>query len=216
MAPELVPLANALRSMKRANSGLTWIRQRHVTTFLKNLALQPSITHESIDALPRSRTRDYVRGLLVEHGVLPRRDETKVRYQEWAQDALERLTDEANRAIIDRYIRWHHLRRMNELEAVSHGTFLRSKQTVTVAINFLNWLHDREIPLEDLQQADVDDWVRDGPTTRLIADRFLNWAMGNRSAPSSLKAHATAAAPARSSAAPTRTPRWARSWTARV
>ena len=186
MAPELVPLANALRSMKRANSGLTWIRQRHVTTFLKNLALQPSITHESIDALPRSRTRDYVRGLLVEHGVLPRRDETKVRYQEWAQDALERLTDEANRAIIDRYIRWHHLRRMNELEAVSHGTFLRSKQTVTVAINFLNWLHDREIPLEDLQQADVDDWVRDGPTTRLIADRFLNWAMGNRIAPSGL------------------------------
>jgi integrase len=173
--------------MKRANSGLTWIRQKHVTTFLKNLALQPSITHESIDALPRSRTRDYVRGLLVEHGVLPRRDETKVRYQEWAQDALERLTDEANRAIIDRYIRWHHLRRMNELEAVSHGTFLRSKQTVTVAINFLNWLHDREIPLEDLQQADVDGWVRDGPTTRLIADRFLNWAMENRIAPSSLK-----------------------------
>ena len=76
---------------------------------------------------------------------------------------------------------------MNELEAVSHGTFLRSKQTVTVAINFLNWLHDREIPLEDLQQADVDDWVRDGPTTRFIADRFLNWAMGNRIAPSGLK-----------------------------
>jgi len=76
---------------------------------------------------------------------------------------------------------------MNELEAVSHGTFLRSKQTVTVAINFLNWLHDREIPLEDLRQADVDDWVRDGPTTRLIADRFLNWAMGNRIAPSGLK-----------------------------
>jgi hypothetical protein len=108
--------------MNRANSGLTWIRQKHVTTFLKNLALQPSITHESIDALPRSRTRDYVRGLLVEHGVLPRRDETKVRYQEWAQDALERLTDEANRAIIDRYIRWHHLRRMNELDpSFAHG-----------------------------------------------------------------------------------------------
>ena len=70
---------------------------------------------------------------------------------------------------------------MNELEAVSHGTFLRSKQTVTVAINFLNWLHDREVPLEDLQQADVDDGVRDGPTTRLIADRFLNWAMGTAS-----------------------------------
>lgn len=187
MAAELVPLANALKSMKRANSGLTWIRQKHVATFLKDLALQPSITHENIDALPRSRTRDYVRGLLVEHGVLPRRDETRVRYQEWAEAALARLTDDDNRAIIERYVRWHHLRRMNQMETVPHGTFLRSKQTVTVAINFLNWLHENEIELCDLQQADVDNWVVSGPTTNLIVDRFLNWSMDNRIAPSGLK-----------------------------
>lgn len=35
MAPELIPMATALKSMKRANSGLTWIRQRHVMPFLK-------------------------------------------------------------------------------------------------------------------------------------------------------------------------------------
>lgn len=180
IAEPLVPLAAALKSMKRANSGLTWIRQKHVTDFLRQLAIHPEITHESIDTLPRSRTRDYVRGLLVEHGVLARRDETKVRYQEWAQAALDRLTDETNRAIIDRYVRWHHLRRMNQMETVPHGTSLRSKQTVTVAINFLNWLHERQTPLEDLQQADLDAWVAGGPTTRLIADRFLNWAIDNR------------------------------------
>lgn len=33
IVPELVPLANALKSTKRANSGLTWIRQKHVTPF---------------------------------------------------------------------------------------------------------------------------------------------------------------------------------------
>lgn len=32
MAAELVPVATALKSMKRSNSGLTWIRQRHVTS----------------------------------------------------------------------------------------------------------------------------------------------------------------------------------------
>ena len=73
------------------------------------------------------------------------------------------------------------------MDAVSHGTFLRSKQTVTVAINFLNWLHERGIALEDLQQADVDAWIGSGPTTRLIADRFLNWAATNRIAPRGLK-----------------------------
>jgi hypothetical protein len=59
IATELVPAAAAFKSMKRANSGLTWVKQKHV----------------SLDQLPVSRTRDYVRGLLVEHGALPRRDE---------------------------------------------------------------------------------------------------------------------------------------------
>ena len=48
--------------MPRANSGLTWIRQPHVTTFLTGLARAETITHESLDQLPASRTRDYVRG----------------------------------------------------------------------------------------------------------------------------------------------------------
>ncbi|MFT4081072.1 MAG: hypothetical protein QM638_00650 [Nocardioides sp.] len=187
VAQILLPLAEALKSMERANSGLTWINQTHVTAFLKELAVHPRINHEGIDELPRSRTRDYVRGLLVEHGVLPRRDEAIVRYQEWARSALERLTHDDNRAVIDRYVRWHHLRRMHEMETVLNGTLLRSKQTVTVAINFLNWLHEQEIPLEDLRQADVDRWILTGSTTHLIVDRFLNWCMQNRIAPAGLK-----------------------------
>jgi len=71
MAPELVALAGALKSMERANSGLTWIRQKHVTQFLQTLAVTPTVTHQAMDALPYSRTREYVRGLLVEHGALP-------------------------------------------------------------------------------------------------------------------------------------------------
>lgn len=35
IAEPRLPLAQALKSMKRANSGLTWIRQRHVTEFLQ-------------------------------------------------------------------------------------------------------------------------------------------------------------------------------------
>jgi hypothetical protein len=63
--------------MKRANSGLTWIQQPHVTGFLRQLAASPDITHTGLDQLPASPTREYVRGLLVEHNVLPRRDEAK-------------------------------------------------------------------------------------------------------------------------------------------
>lgn len=124
ISPELVPLAEALKAMKRANSGLTWIRQTHVTEFLQSLAVTPNPTHETVDALPASRTREFVRGLLVEHGVLARRDPYRARYDEWAQGTLDRLTDPGNRDVIRRYLRWQHQRRMNQMDQVSLGLSL--------------------------------------------------------------------------------------------
>lgn len=177
IAPGLVPLAGALKSMTRANSGLTWIRQKHVTAFLGSLAVAPVITHDALDALPSSATREYVRGLLVEHGSLPRRDELLARYQAWAEDALSRLTEPDHRDLVRRYVRWHHQRRMNHMDRVPLGTFLRSKQTVTVAIDLLNWLAGHEIGLAELRQGHLDAWQAEGPATRLAADCFLRWAI---------------------------------------
>jgi len=178
MAAELVPVARALKSMKRSNSGVTWIRQRHVTAFLKDLAVAPTITHEKLDELPGAdRTRNYIRGLLVEHGALPRRDELAVRYNQWTTGALERVSSDAHRDVVRRYIRWHLQRRMNQMETVPHGTFLRSKQTVTVAIEFLNWLHDHGLTLYELRQEHLDAWLADGPSTRRFVDRFIPWAI---------------------------------------
>lgn len=187
IVPELVPLAEALKSMKRANSGLTWIRQKHVSNFLQELAVTKTMTHEAVDALPKSRTREFVRGLLVEHGVLPHRDLYRNRYDEWSREALVRVTDAANRDVMRRYIRWQHQRRMNQMDQVPQGTFLRSKQTVTVAINFLNWLTDRGTELGKLKQEHLDVWQSTGPSTRLIADRFLRWAINTRLVRSDLK-----------------------------
>ena len=178
MAAELVPVAAALKSMKRSNSGVTWIRQRHVTAFLKDLAVAPSITHEKLDELPGAdRTRNYVRGLLVEHGALPRRDELTVRYAQWATSALARVSGDDHRDVVRRFIRWQLQRRMNRMETVPHGTFLRSKQTVTVTIEFLNWLNDHGITLAELQQEHLDAWLADGPSTRRFVDRFIPWAI---------------------------------------
>ncbi|KSZ56591.1 Fis family transcriptional regulator [Rhodococcus rhodochrous] len=186
IAAELTPVATALKAMARPNSGITWIRQRHVTAFLGALVTVPAITHHSLDTLPASRTRDYVRALLVEHGVLPQRDETRIRYRQWASDALDRIHQPAMREIIDRYVRWHLLRRMNQSETVSHGAFLRSKQTVTVAIDFVNWLDSEGLELGDLRQSHLDRWIATGPTTRLIVDRFLGWATASRLVPAEL------------------------------
>ena len=166
--------------MKRANSGLTGIRQKHVTQFLQTLATAPTVTHEAVDALPPSRTREFVRGLLIEHGALPQRNLYRTRYEEWSRDALNRLTDPVNRDVIRRYIRWQHQRRMNQMDQIPQGTFLRSKQTVTVATDFLNWLTDHGIELGELEQQHLEAWQATGPSTRLVADRFLGWAIKTR------------------------------------
>ncbi|UKA61114.1 Fis family transcriptional regulator [Arthrobacter sp. FW306-04-A] len=162
--------------MKRANSGLTWIQQAHVTTFLQELAASPVITHASLDQLPTSTTREYVRGLLVEHNVLPRRDELNTRFTGWAEQALDRIITPNHRDIVRRYIRWHHQRRMNQMDEVTQGTFLRAKQSVTVAIDLLNWLTEHDTDLAAITQAHMDRWQAEGPTTRGIAVRFIDWA----------------------------------------
>jgi hypothetical protein len=76
---------------------------------------------------------------------------------------------------------------MNQIDEVSRGTFLRSKQSVTVAIDFLNWLTERGVALVELQQGHLDAWQAEGPTTRGIADRVLKWAIKTNAAHSGLK-----------------------------
>lgn len=176
ISPQLAPVAAALKSMSRANSGLTWIRQPHVQAFLTELAAEPTVTHQRLDRLPVSRTREHVRGLLVEHGVLPRRDDLLARYLTWAETALERLPHPDDRELLRRYLRWHQLRRLRQGPPVTPGSFLRAKQTVTVAVDLLLWLRSHGADLTRLGQADLDRWQAEGPSTRGHASRFLAWA----------------------------------------
>ncbi|KLU08416.1 Fis family transcriptional regulator [Kocuria sp. SM24M-10] len=177
MHPGLAPVATALKAMDRPNSGLTWLHQPHVTAFLTDLATTATINHETLDALPPSRTRDYVRALLVAHGALPPRDEQLARFTAWNRDAIQRLPAGEHREARRRFIRWHQTRRMTTTDGeTTQGTFLTAKQTTTVAIDFLTWLTNRGTTLSELAQADLDDWQAGGPTTRERADRFLRWA----------------------------------------
>jgi len=184
----LRPLADALKSMPRANSGLTWLRQDHVTTFLQQLALNPATSHAQLDRLPPSRTREYVRALMVEYDILPRRDELMVRFSGWAETAITRIPEGPDRDAVNRYMRWQLQRRMRGAGPITESTFLRAKQNVTVAANFINWLHnDRGKTLQQVGQADVDAWLATGPTTRQFAERFLAWAVKGRITPSALE-----------------------------
>lgn len=65
---------------------------------------------------------------------------------------------------------------MNQVDELTHGTFLRAKQSVTVAIDLLNWLTEHDTELAVLTHAHLDRWQAEFPTMRGIASRFLDWA----------------------------------------
>ncbi len=176
----LVPLADALRGMPRANSGLTWIKQKHVYAVLHQLAIaELELSHDALDRLPKSNTVTYIRELLVEHQVLPRRDRYVAGYEQWLAAKLAAIADDEHRKVIQRFGTWHHLRRLRARSAASPVTlsaFMNAKQSTTVAINFLDWLGGRGVELAEVSQVDIDRWHATGPSTSGRVDTFLFWA----------------------------------------
>lgn len=181
-------IVNALSSMERPNSGLTWIRQPHVERVLRELPRYRELTHEVVDRLPPGSTSNYVRGLLVEHGVLPSRDERLAAFQAWSATAKQRITTEPHRKILTRFIRWHLEKRLVSMDSVTDSAFLRAKQTVTVTIDFCNWLAaEHGISVEQATQSHIDRWQATGPTTRGHIYRFIRWAIKVRLVASDLE-----------------------------
>ena len=183
----LEPLARAIAGMERANSGVTWLRSPAVQALLRGLADgSVPLEHAALDALPASRTVEYVRGLLVEQGVLLRRDRRVADYGPWLDARLGTIDDSQRRQLLERYARWHHLRRLRGHAAtgpVSEAAFQRAKQAVTVAGQFLQWLADDGLSLADARQRHIDQWYADGTSTAVHVETFLYWAREHRLLP---------------------------------
>jgi len=147
-----------------------------------------TLTHEILDGLPAGRTSDYVRSLLVEHGALPSRDERLTRFQAWAATALERITTADHRKVISRFLRWNLDKRLLSMSPVTDSAFLRAKQSLTVTIEFCNWLAaEHNTGMDQLTQAHIDLWQSTGPTTREHIARFIRWAIKSRLIPADLE-----------------------------
>ncbi|WJJ14429.1 Fis family transcriptional regulator (plasmid) [Prescottella equi] len=188
VSTSLEPLAVAIAAMPRANSGVTWIRANpKVRELLRALGDGTvELTHEALDNLPGSRTVEFIRGLLVANDALPPRDRLLAAYERWLHKKLETIADDDHRRIVERFGRWHHLRKLRDhakAGPVESGPFLRAKQSTTVAVQFLAWLATRGRELGGCTQHDLDSWYGTGPSTRQHVERFLYWCRSNRLTP---------------------------------
>lgn len=184
IATPLLPLADAIKTMPSARSGITWLQSPKVKGLLRGLgSAEIALTHQSFDQLPASRSVEYLRGLLIGHGMLPARDKHLAQYGRWFEAKLAGIEDADQRRLIELYGHWHQLRYLRSQAAkgeVARTTFLRAKQSTTVAIDFLGWLKHRGRRIGECTQHDIDAYFASGPSTRLHARSFLYWAKNAR------------------------------------
>lgn len=159
---------------------LNWLRAGAGAPILAAIASGTMpLSHDALDAHPRSRAADHVRQMLVTHGALPARDEDLARLERWIDDVVAAMSRVEDARLVRRFTTWHvlrSLRRRIEQRRPKERTATRyARNQVRAAIAVLDWLAERGITLGECTQHDVDRWLAGAPWRR-DARHFLTWA----------------------------------------
>jgi len=182
--PGLHRLIDALCAVDRPESVITWKRHPDVIRLLADIGTgKISLDHAGIDAAPAGRAREHLRQMLVHTGLLPARDVDLSYFETWLQNRLNSISDPAVRRPLERFATWHHLERIRRRAHHGddvHGATHTAKQEITEVGRFLTWLADRHQTIADCTQADLEEWLTNGPSTRTTIRTFIVWASNNR------------------------------------
>jgi hypothetical protein len=171
-------LIGVLAAAARPESVYTWMRGAKANQLLTGLGTRSiALTHESFDALPASRSVEYLREMLVHHGMLPDRDRQLAAFEGWLATRIHDLAETPHiQALIERFARWHHLKRLRAMASPgkSLNTTVRSaKQEITETGKFLVWLMtDHGLAVHGLRQGHLNQYLSDGPSTRYAIRTF--------------------------------------------
>lgn len=167
-------------------SGLIWLGSPAVRGRLRQLATgAAALTHEGLDGLAGGQGREYLRELLVHHGVLPARDKHLVGFERWVAVQVAAIEDPNDRQLVRAYLRWHHQRELSARAATGPlpETAVSAARAHTKAgLRLLTWLRSRGVMLSDCRQDDIDLWLATVSNPRQVSD-FLTWAVRHRHCP---------------------------------
>jgi hypothetical protein len=181
IAPELNGVFDAITAARQPRSALNWLRKGAGSALLGDVAAgRLAVSHEALDEHPRQRAADYLRHMLAAAGALPPRDEGLARAARWLQETLASVNPPADQRLVRAYAAWQVMRR---LRAGHAGRPLTPTETarnnIRAAVNLLAWLRGRGTALAGAGQADIDQWLRTGPSAILARD-FLTWSARRR------------------------------------
>lgn len=186
--PPAVPrtrrLIEALCAADRPESIITWKRHPDVISLLTDIGTgRISLNHAGIDAASPGRAREHLRQILIHIGLLPARNVDLSYFEAWLLNRLDSIGDPTVRRPLERFATWHHLerirRRVHHGDDV-HGATHTAKQEITEVERFLSWLADRHQTIADCTQANLEEWLTNGPSTRTAIRTFILWTGNNR------------------------------------
>lgn len=182
---KLKGLHDSLVEHERPDTVLAWLNKHAASAVVRELATrQRPLTHAGLDALPDSKPLRHLRSVLVATGALPTRDEHLIRLEQWITAALTARTDSEQRALLNRYARWHALPRLRRRNNGRHATYeqrIAVQRNIEAAITLLDWLGARGLDLTGAGQGDLEQWLNSAPSTASIkAGNFVRWARRNK------------------------------------
>lgn len=179
------PQARSLYDAFMASDGSTVLQAFERTqsmSLLRSLLASPdTITHATLDAAGTDQTTRTVRAVLVEHGLLPPRDNNLARFEAWVDSTATQVLDPTERAAFVRFARWRHLRELRQRPTPIPSTTTTSRRReLRIVLELLAWARDHGRILATLTQADIDCFRASGHRERHRVKAFLVWAHQNR------------------------------------
>ena len=178
------PLYEALVTAPQPYSVHNWLRSSTPAAILAELVAGTlPLTHEALDEHPQRRSANYLRHLLVASGLLGSRDDALVELEAWVTKRLAEVDDVHQRRVIRSYATWRVLRRVRQRanRAGRARTPTRyAKVCLNAAIAFVEFLGQRDKSLSESTQADVEDWLTQGPASAREVGDFLDWTATRR------------------------------------
>ncbi|RYJ29059.1 hypothetical protein CU044_2152 [Streptomyces sp. L-9-10] len=188
--PELVPLADLLRTMDRPLSGLAWLdrnkeRPDSTADWLRRLATGDiELTHEAFHSLEPWRAAAHLRELLMSCGVLPAVDKRICSLERWLIGHLADIPDPDHAQVIRRFATWEvlpRLRTSSQKKPITPAARRHAADQVKQATAFLTWLAARDHTLGTCGQTGIDAWhTEQNEYTRNTMRAFLLWCSASK------------------------------------
>jgi len=183
----LTPLAELLENYDNPYSLCLYLRRPGGHLIRRMVTGELVCSHEALDELRQTTAVQHLRSLLVLAEILEPRDEELAQFIRDVQTALARTTDQQDKTILARYVRWH-LMPLAHQRAERDASFTRYqrehlRRTLYAARLLLSDLRARGIRLAALTQPVVDHWLIRNRSRQRYARPFLLWAATSGLAP---------------------------------